>query len=238
LSVTAADGTNYCASGSTEIATKEVDYFVYLGWNATGNNIMLGFSRIPYARRLDDFTYANTTSQKSIVATGTASSAVSDNFVNIGRFAATLSAGAGYTWTVPTFTTTNLIQVPIYQTRWLPCAASLTITNGPSSTTVDSQYQINDTVCNFKYDIKGTVSVANTAVDIYVSIPFSAFAITTAGTALNMGLGQNAMWTDNTSFSEYAKLIYINNVAGTFYINFPTATRKINEFALNATYRI
>jgi len=35
LSVTRNDGTNWFNSGSSELATFEVDYFVYLGYNAT-----------------------------------------------------------------------------------------------------------------------------------------------------------------------------------------------------------
>lgn len=35
LSVTRNDGTNWFNSGSAELATFEVDYFVYLGYNAT-----------------------------------------------------------------------------------------------------------------------------------------------------------------------------------------------------------
>ena len=35
------------------------------------------------------------------------------------EFGATLSAGAGYTWSVPTFTVNNLIQRPIYETKEL-----------------------------------------------------------------------------------------------------------------------
>jgi hypothetical protein len=37
----------------------------------------------------------------------------------IGRFAATLSAAAGHVWTVPTFTGSNLINRPVFSTRWL-----------------------------------------------------------------------------------------------------------------------
>jgi len=47
LSVTLNAGTNYFNSGSTELATKEVDYFVYIFWKASDSSIVMGFSRLP-----------------------------------------------------------------------------------------------------------------------------------------------------------------------------------------------
>lgn len=117
LSVTKNAGTNWCNSGGAELATKEIDYFVYLGYNATDGTVV-GFSRIPYANRYDDFS-ATTTNEKYCAISTITTAAAGDYYQNIGRFAATLSAGAGYTWTVPTFTATNLIQRPIYETRTL-----------------------------------------------------------------------------------------------------------------------
>jgi len=106
-------GTNYFNSGSGELATKEVDYFVYVGNNA--GTIFMGISRLPYGRTLADFNLVSSTSERGFWgANGTVSPVV-----NIGRFAATLSAGAGHTWSVPAFTSINLIQEPIYETRYL-----------------------------------------------------------------------------------------------------------------------
>jgi hypothetical protein len=123
LSVTKNAGTNWCNSGSAELATKEIDYFVYLIWNTTPATdiIDIGFSRIPYARVYSEF--SGTSTNEAYLAQGNASTPTStDDCVVIGRFAATLSAGAGYTWSVPTFTTANLIQRPIFETRWLDFA--------------------------------------------------------------------------------------------------------------------
>jgi len=84
-------GTNYFNSGSGELATKEVDYFVYVGNNA--GTIFMGISRLPYGRTLADFNLVSSTSERGFWgANGTVSPVV-----NIGRFAATLSAGAGHT---------------------------------------------------------------------------------------------------------------------------------------------
>lgn len=120
LSVTKNAGTNWFNSGSSELATLEVDYFVYLIWNTTpATDIMdIGFARIPSGRVYSDF--SGTTTNGKYLAFGNASTPTStDDCVVIGRFAATLSAGAGYTWTVPTFTNENLINQPILVTRWL-----------------------------------------------------------------------------------------------------------------------
>jgi hypothetical protein len=117
LSVTKNAGTNWCNAGGANLATVEIDYFVYLGYNAT-DGVVIGFSRIPYATEYDDFS-ATTTSSKYCAISTITNAAAGDDYENIGRFAATLSAGAGYTWSVPTFTNKNLIQRPIYESRWL-----------------------------------------------------------------------------------------------------------------------
>ena len=116
LSVTLNAGTNWMSLGSAELATLPADLFPYLGYNAT-DGVVLGFSRIPYASQYFHFSTTATNELYAGISTIT-NAAAGDVYVNIGRFAATLSAGAGYTWTVPTFTASNLIQRPIYETRW------------------------------------------------------------------------------------------------------------------------
>jgi hypothetical protein len=128
LSVTKADGTNWFNAGSAELATKEVDYFVYLGYNAT-DGVVIGFSRIPYATQYDQFS-ATTTNEKYCAISTISNAAAGDDYTVVGRFAATLSAGAGYTWSVPTFTTINLIQRPIFETRWLSWLPTWSLESG------------------------------------------------------------------------------------------------------------
>ena len=142
LSVTKNAGTSWFNAGSSELATKEVDYFVYLGYNAT-DGVVLGFSRIPFGKIYSDFSTTNTDEKFCAISTIT-NAAAGDAYENIGRFAATLSAGAGYTWTVPTFTNKNLIQKPVYETRLLDYVPTHTgtsaYTNAP--TTNAAKYQI------------------------------------------------------------------------------------------------
>lgn len=120
LSRSLADGTNWFNAGSAELATKEVDYFAYLVWDSNSSAVGLSFARIPSANLISDFS-ATTTNEK--YCAGYSDFTTTDEVEVIGRFAATLSAGAGYTWSVPTYTAANLIQRPIYETReltWVP----------------------------------------------------------------------------------------------------------------------
>jgi len=145
LSVTKADATNWANLGSAELATYETDLFPYLIWNTnlTPDAVDIGWSRIPYGNLYSDFS-ATTTNEKYLAINATAPAAT-DDCVNIGRFAATLSAGAGYTWTVPTYTGVHLIQRPIYETRllsWKPVHTRTVTayTNVPTINT--SAYQV------------------------------------------------------------------------------------------------
>lgn len=89
LSVTVNAGANTFNSGSAELATKEIDYFVYLGYNET-DGVVIGFSRIPYACSYDDFSTTATNEKYCAISTIT-HAAATDYYNVIGRFAATLS---------------------------------------------------------------------------------------------------------------------------------------------------
>jgi hypothetical protein len=181
LSVTKNAGTSWCNAGSAELATKEIDYFVYLGYNAT-DGVVVGFSRIPYATLYSDFSATSTNEKYAGISTIT-NAAAGDNYVNIGRFAATLSAGAGYTWTVPTFTNKNLIQRPIHETRWLSfqpaysCSGSMTIS---SVVTISAIYKVIGDELFFNVSYYGTTGGTASTV-IYNSLPFRS-AIASGGT--------------------------------------------------------
>ncbi len=127
LSVTINAGANNFNAGSAELATKEIDYFTYLFWNTATSAVSILVSRLPYGNVYGDFN-ATPTNEKALNVN--AGGNTTDAVELIGRFAATLSAGAGYTWSVPTFTTANLIQRPIYETRFLTYSPTLTWTAG------------------------------------------------------------------------------------------------------------
>lgn len=168
LSVTKNAGTNWCNSGGSELATKEVDYFVYLGYNAT-DGVVIGFSRIPYASLYSDFSATSTAETYCAISTIT-NAAAGDNYVNIGRFAATLSAGAGYTWTAPTFTSANLIQRRITESRWL--AWQIVYAGWSSNPTYVSTYQVQNRMIAYDFSVSNNgTSNATTAT---MSLPFKA----------------------------------------------------------------
>lgn len=177
LSVTKNAGTNWFNAGSAELATKETDYFVYLGYNAT-DGVVIGFARIPYATDYSQFSATSNNEKYCAISTITNASA-GDCYTLIGRFASTLSAGTGYTWTVPTFTSINLIQRPIFKTRWLPfipqCsgASPMTYTVSDSGVGVGTMYMINGDTCSFITFIQGATTGTASAT-IYTSLPFAA----------------------------------------------------------------
>lgn len=131
LSVTVSQGsTNPFNAGSSELATKEIDFFPYFSYVSTSSAIAIGFARFPFARLYSDFNGTVTNEKYGAFSTAPAST---DNVIEFGRFAATVSAGSTYSWTVPTYTNINLIQSPIYQTRsltWNP-----TVTSGAGTPT-------------------------------------------------------------------------------------------------------
>jgi hypothetical protein len=173
LSIAANAGTNWFNSGSAELATKEIDYFVYAGYNAT-DGITLGYARIPYAKLYSDFS-ATTTNEKYARISTITNAAAGDNYINIGRFAATLSAGAGYTWSVPTFDNANLIQEPIYETRWsdwTPAYTAGTMTY-TSVTLAIAKYQIENRNINFAFRTSDGTTGGTAGALINVSLPFN-----------------------------------------------------------------
>lgn len=144
LNTTCNDGTNWFNAGGAELATKELDYFVYLALNA--GTVYIGFARIPFGTVPADFSVTTTNEKYICIGLGISNYAATDPFTVIGRFAATLSAGAGYTWTVPTFTPANLIQKPIYETRWftpaVPTFAGLDNGSGGQPTVTNNRVRI------------------------------------------------------------------------------------------------
>lgn len=121
LSQTLNAWTNRYESWSSELATNEVDYFAYLWWTTVYNTVYLQPSRIPYAKTRADFS-STTTNEK--YAPNAWDMNTTDNVVVVWRFNATLSAGAWYTRSIPA--TSVIINTPIYDTRRLQYAPTIT----------------------------------------------------------------------------------------------------------------
>lgn len=177
---TMANGTNWFNSGSAELATKEIDYFVYLGYNAI-DGVVMGVSRIPYATKYSDFS-TTSTNEKYCRIGNIAHASANDEYHVIGRFAATLSAGAGYTWSLPGFTPLNLIQHPIHESRVKTWAPAISSGGGvPTSWTITaSNYLIRMSTIYAWLDL--TVTNKGTATGLLVaSLPFLTSALAGGG---------------------------------------------------------
>jgi hypothetical protein len=177
LSKTLADGTNWFNAGSAELATKEVDYFAYLIWNTTPATdiVDLGFARKPHYTVYSEVS-ATATSENYLATSNASAPTSTDDMVNIGRFAATLSAGAGYTWTVPTFTTTNLIQRPCFESRWLSYQPAYSANGSMTFTTVTTNkavYQIRERNCHAWVNASGTTGGTASSL-LLATVPFDA----------------------------------------------------------------
>ena len=134
LSVSLGKAVNYFNSGSAELATLAVPYFIYAIWDSNSSAVALTVARKPYYRIVASG-MATTTSENYIYGYGGFTDG--DDVANIGYFEATLSAGAGYTWTVPTFTGDNLRHEPTESSRWMSWTPTIT---GYSANPTDTSY--------------------------------------------------------------------------------------------------
>ena len=193
LSRTLADGTNWFNSGSAALGTKEIDYFAYVVWDSNSSAVGLSFARIPNARLVSDFS-ATTTNEK--YCAGYSDFTSTDEVMNIGRFAATLSlSGTSHLWTTPTATNVNLIQHPIFTTRSLTWAGAVTSgTGAPTNPTSTTGTYIIDNNRMFLSVVIAIVTKGTAAGNLLVAGPFvpkAAYALS-AGENLVTGVTCNA----------------------------------------------
>lgn len=171
LSVTLNAGTNWSAAGSSELAAKEIDWFAYLFYRSGDGGVSFCISRVPYMT-LVSHAAGDATSYNSLHAS-TGSLAASDDGVVIGRFAATLSAGAGYTWSVPTYTSNNLVQKPTRESRWLTWLPTYTADGSMTYTSTSTgYYKVIGEMCEIGLRAQGTTGVSANN-QIYATLPFA-----------------------------------------------------------------
>jgi hypothetical protein len=212
LSFTVNAGTNWLKLGDSYLATKEVDLFVYLYY--TSGTLYITASRIAHANTGSDFYLVDRsreTSQLNSTAPGSA-----DATELIGRFAATMSAGAGYTWTVPTFTSANLIQRPIRESRILTYTSAATTAAGSLSDTsyTTAVYKIIGQMIHvniqFLFD-----QDSSTSEFIYHTIPFYSVYICNNAARLYPGTGVTQGCTAEASGAS----VYLRRSDGVFILN-------------------
>jgi hypothetical protein len=169
-------GINYFNAGSSELATKEIDYFAYLIYNSA-NGVGLGMSRKPSLRVAGDGNLSVSDNENSFLRN--TPNFITDEVELIGRFNATLSAGPTYTWSIPA--TDIIINRPIFETRWLQWTPqysnneTMTVTEAATSGAYgnESYYKIDGDLLEFKY--AHILTLGGTAIgSILTSIPFSA----------------------------------------------------------------
>lgn len=173
-------GTNWHNSGSTELATKAIDYFVYaIAETGASAGLKFGHSRISHAMTMADF--VNTTTNEKYIAGNWTNFNTTDVVTVIGRFRATLSATASFNWSV---STSVVVNSPIFETdtlQWAPqmsCNSSMTIT---SPTAVVSDYKVSRNKLEFSGRLTGTL-VTPASTQVLFTLPFQ--LLRTSGVAL------------------------------------------------------
>lgn len=172
LSLTVPAAVNTFNAGGDELKTQEINLFPYVCWKTSASAVVLLASRIPYARLYSDFSGVATNEK---YAAFSAAPAATDDVCVIGRFAATLSAGPAYTWTVPPFTAANLVQRPIFETSPLTWTPVWSASGGMTYTGVFltiARYQFTGRQAKaFARAVGTTGGVASSA--IYGTLPFN-----------------------------------------------------------------
>lgn len=157
ISLTVNAGTNTFDSGSILLSGNEIDYFVCLVWDTVGNTLRLGITRYPGGSVYND--YSSTATNEKYIAISGGTPAATDEVKIIGRFAAINSGTASYNWSIPTFTSKNLINKPIYETRVMGVNLTASTVTGVSSVDTTNSlvtYLLSRNVCHSYIRLYGT----------------------------------------------------------------------------------
>lgn len=192
LSITIPDGTNWFNSGSVELGTLLVPYFVYLVWDSNSSAVALTIARKSHYRIVAS-TMSTTTSENHIY--GYSGFTAGDDMANIGYFEATLSlSGTGHLWTVPTFTNDNLKHEKTLVSRWRTwnpvwtALGSGTPTYG-SVAVAFARYQVVPSGINHMLRASGTTG-GSTVTTILATLPFqSKTSADASGASVAIGFG-------------------------------------------------
>lgn len=212
-------GFNWCNAGSSELATKEIDYFVKLSWCSNASAVRISFTRIPTTEWVWD-SYTNT--EKALIINDNTGIATTDEFELIGRFNATLSAGPTYTWSIPaTDIIINRGKKNSYSKFFLPVFSGTTGSAGSFATDyLFATYNIQDKILTAK--IKARISNKGSwGGDISISLPMSGSSMSNdnehTATGYFCATGSNPI-TSSKGFPQLYfrnSITFINNVGGT-----------------------
>lgn len=164
-------GTNWANAGAAETAAQDIDWFVYaIGETGAGAGLKFGYSRIPYAQTMNDF--SSTSTNEKYIAGNYTNFNTSDAVVNIGRFRATLGASASYNWSIPN---ALVINYPIFETDFLTYAPTLAgFSANPTTTLYQYKVQWKEVIARLRQGTNGTSNATN----FTFTVPFTAQTIT------------------------------------------------------------
>lgn len=192
LSFTLNDGTNWFNVGAADLATKDLDFFVYVIYNTTTTPaVYLGMSRLSGIKVFGDSTNTST-SDRYLNFSGANTPAATDECEVIGRINLTLSAGAGFTWSLPA--TARDFSKPIYETRYFVYTPTISLNGAGTAptytgtTTGFAQIQRYNTVFGFTMQNAAGGTAGSGAGVVNASLPISSVAA--AATAAHKGVGQ------------------------------------------------
>lgn len=184
LSFTNSAWFNWWNTWSTELATKEVDWFCYFVWRSWESAVRLTASRFPTATTYNDFNIDGLNEKWNL---GNFASPVStDAVVNIGRFNAILSGGAWYTWSIPA--TSVVINSPKNISRNSLIAPQFSGSGGSAGAFAYTVKQANYTIRESKVSVQYSLRITNLwswTGDLRISLPFTAKSLMTDYSMLN-----------------------------------------------------
>ena len=171
LSIVSSAWFNWNNAWSSELATKEIDYFTYLWYNTTAGAVRIWFSRINW-RVSSDFSSSPT--NEKYYNTNDANISATDIWVNIWRFNATLSAvWTWHLWSLPA--TSVIINYPIFESRlldWVPTYSASWSMTYTSVTTNTAKYRMTSKWCIIYLDSVWT-TWWTASVQINATTPFT-----------------------------------------------------------------
>ena len=166
--------TNWFNSGSAELGTLAVPYFVYAVWDSNSSAVSLTIARKPHYR-IVAAAMATTTSENHIY--NYSNYTVGDDVANIGYFEAILSlSGTGHLWSVPTFTGDNLRHQPTYESQIMSYTPTHTSAGGAytnAPTNAFARYAIKNENLWYEIDFDYNATSGGSGASI-VSLPFTA----------------------------------------------------------------
>jgi hypothetical protein len=162
-------GTSIFNAGSTELKTKPIQFFVYVGWRASNGTPFILISRISHGRTYADF--SATTTNEYYGAYSDNAPASTDQVELIGRFTAQNSGTASFNWSIATQIVINKPDDVTDWLTWQPVYGAMYT----SVTTRVANYKIWPNRLELEFYFDGTTGGA--PIQISATLPFESLDI-------------------------------------------------------------